>query len=108
MFDLTKIYPENATDEQKQQIADGAEVIRADITARLDDLYAQHGDLTLALETTMSEHVAALAAHGYPERVQEFGRFLVAYIAAPMVAAAVAGEDLPDTPAALVDGGNLA
>ena len=104
MFNLAKIYPQDATDEQKRRIAAGAEAAHANITARLEHLHAKHDDLLLAVAITLDEQAEALAAHGYPERIQEFGRLLVGYIAAPMVAAAVAAEDLPDTPAVLVDG----
>lgn len=89
---------DNATESQRR----GALIVHARITARLDEEYAAHGDVLQAVATVTGEEVRAVAAHGYPVSVQEVARAIVAYTAAPIVAAALAAESIPDTPACLL------
>ncbi len=102
---MTHLYlsvPDSLDASQRRAIERGAQRVQERVSARLDEEYAAHGDALRAAGEVADAEVRTLAAHGYPERVQEFGRHLVAYIAAPMVAAALLADEIPDTPAALV------
>ena len=84
-------------DEHRRAIAAGAAQVHARITADLEREYASCGDALAALAAVTDREVTALAAAGRGQRVQDACRFVVAYIAAPLVAAALLSDEIPDT-----------
>ena len=83
--------------EHRRAIAAGAARVHARITADLEREYARLGDALAALAVVTDREVAALAASGRGHRAQDACRVVVAYIGAPLVAAALLADEVPDT-----------
>lgn len=98
---LLDFLPEGMDDAQRRALERGAAQIQERILDDLDREYEAHGDVLTALAVVMSREVTALAACGRGLAVQEACRDVVAYIAAPMVAAALLAGEIPDTIAGL-------